>query len=89
MKIMYHQEIMIRSMRAENLILSRRVFNRERKGGKKRPRTTDYTPKAGKVPIFRKRMLQDDDNLEESVAKMIKHEPKSPLKPKKLNFGKL
>lgn len=86
-KIMYHQESMIRSMRAENLILSRRVFNRERKGGIKRPRTTDYTPKAGRVPIFRKRILQDED-LEEFVNKKIKEEPKSPLKPTKLNFGK-
>ena len=46
--MMFKEEEKIRTMKAENLIVSKRVFNRERKGGKKRPRKKDNTPKKKK-----------------------------------------
>lgn len=42
---MCKDEDKIRLMKEENLIISKRTFHHERKGGKKQPRKKDGTPK--------------------------------------------
>ena len=84
--MIFHQNDEIRLMKAENLIQSRRAFNRERKGGKKQHRDNDYTPKSKRFRMSLKKLFSDEDSSGPDKKK-FKQEIEQIQTKSKFNFG--